>query len=308
MHTARLVSYPVIGEVSPYDQNGEYDMAKFTNYATLTYNGGSTDSNTVTGELVEILTANKTAIGADYTAKGTITYGLSLVNSGSVPLNGLTVTDQLGGYLFNAETVYPLAYVENSIRCYVNGVLQTTPIVETETPLVIRDITVPAGGNTILLYETAVTAYAPLGADATIVNQASITGAGLADPLTAEATVAMERRADLNISKALCPTSVTENGSLTYTFVIENSGGLAATATDSVVLSDTFSPRLRSLVVTFDGTVWTEGEQYTYDPVTGVFSTVAGQITVPAAEYEQNANGIWTVEPGSVTLTVSGTV
>ncbi len=32
-------------------------MASFTNQATLTYNGGTVNSNIVTGELVQVLTA-----------------------------------------------------------------------------------------------------------------------------------------------------------------------------------------------------------------------------------------------------------
>lgn len=36
-------------------------MATFTNQATLTYNGGTVNSNIVTGELVQVLTASKTA-------------------------------------------------------------------------------------------------------------------------------------------------------------------------------------------------------------------------------------------------------
>ena len=34
-------------------------MASFTNFATLSYNGGTTNSNTVTGELLEVLTVTK---------------------------------------------------------------------------------------------------------------------------------------------------------------------------------------------------------------------------------------------------------
>lgn len=34
-------------------------MATFTNQATLTYNGGTVNSNIVTGELVQVLTASK---------------------------------------------------------------------------------------------------------------------------------------------------------------------------------------------------------------------------------------------------------
>ena len=41
-------------------------MATFTNRATLTFNGGSTNSNTVTGELLEVLSATKTALSGTY--------------------------------------------------------------------------------------------------------------------------------------------------------------------------------------------------------------------------------------------------
>lgn len=74
------------------------------------------------------------------------------------------------------------------------------------------------------------------------------------------------------------------------------------------MLTDTFQPRLASLAVTFDGTPWSEGVQYTYDETTGEFATVAGQIIVPAATYTQNANGTWAVTPGTATLVITGTV
>lgn len=41
-------------------------MASFTNFATLSYNGGTTNSNTVTGELLETLTVTKTAVVKNY--------------------------------------------------------------------------------------------------------------------------------------------------------------------------------------------------------------------------------------------------
>lgn len=283
-------------------------MAQFTNYATLSYNGGITDSNTVTGELLETLTASKTAVMDDYTAKDDVTYVLSLVNSGTAALTGLTVTDDLGAYLFDQGEAYPLVYNEGSIRYYVNGVLQTAPEVTAGPPLVIRGISVPAGGNVLLIYETTVTNYAPLGLEASITNRAVVTGGGLSSPVAAEETINMELRADLSISKAVCPAVVTENGQLTYTFVIENTGSLAAGAADEAVLTDTFDPKLDPIAVTFNGTPWTEGVQYTYDPDSGRFATLAGRITVPAASYTQNADGTWTVKPGVSVLTVTGTV
>lgn len=281
-------------------------MAVFTNFATLSYNGGTTESNTVTGELLETLTMTKTAVMDDYTPKDDVTYVISLVNSGSTAVTGLTVTDDLGGYTFGTDTLYPLAYTDGSIRYYVNGVLQTAPAVTAGPPLTITGITVPVGGNVTLIYEATVTNYAPLGVEATIINTAAANGGGVS--LTATETIGMEPRADLSISKALCPASVTENGQLTYTFVIQNAGSLAASAADNVVLTDTFDPRLSGLTVTFNGTAWSEGVNYTYDADTGLFQTLPGQITVPAATYAQGTDGTWTVTPGTVTLIVIGTV
>ena len=174
--------------------------------------------------------------------------------------------------------------------------------------MVIQGISVPAGGTVMLIYEASVTRYAPLGAAATITNTATVTGNGVTAPLAAAETISTEDRADLTISKSVCPAIVTENGQLTYTFVIENTGNTPAAAGDNVVVTDTFDPRLTGVNVTFNGTTWTENVNYTYNPTTGEFATVAGQITVPAAVYTQQADGTWTVTPGASTLVVTGQV
>lgn len=283
-------------------------MARFTNFATLSYSGGTTDSNTVTGELLKTLSLTKTAVKDTYSSNDKVTYVLSAVNSGTTAITGLTLTDDLGGYTFNTETLYPLAYTDGSIQYYINGVLQAAPAVTAGPPLAITGISIPAGGNALLLYETTVTGYAPLGQEATINNAATLTGTGIASPLTAQETVGMAVRAELNISKALCPAAVTENGQLTYTFVIENTGSIAAAASDEVVLTDTFNPILNSVTVTFNGVTWTEGTEYIYDSSTGEFTTLAGQITVPAATYTQNSSGTWATVPGTSTLIVTGTI
>lgn len=310
-----LFAYYIIGEgpriikrMPPHGGRTEKDMARFTNVATLSYSGGRTESNTVTGELVEILTATKSALGDTYEARDTLTYVISLVNSGTAALNGMTVTDDLGAYTLDTTTLYPLEYTPDSVRYYINGVLQTAPTVTAGPPLVFGGIGVPAGGNVMLVYEAALTDYAPLGIEATITNTATVTGGGLSSALTADATVAMRPRAALTISKAICPASVTENGELTYTFVIENAGGLAATADDLVVLTDTFDPILENITVTFNGNALTAGTDYNYNTATGTFATLAGRITVPAATYTQGTYGRWSITPGVGELTVTGTV
>ena len=283
-------------------------MASFTNFATLSYNGGTTNSNIVTGEILEALTAVKTAVSANYSAGDRITYALSLVNTGTAAVTDYTVTDNLGGYTVGANTVYPLAYNAGTVRYYINGVLQTAPTVTAGPPLTVTGLTVPAGGSAVLIYETTATPVAPLATGSSITNTATITGGGLTTPITAQATVETANSADLTISKALSPTTVTENGQITYTFVISNTGNTEATATGNVVVTDTFDPILRNIAVTYNGTAWTEGTNYTYNAATGVFTTLAGQITVPAATFTQNTDGTFTVTPGTATLVITGTV
>lgn len=113
----------------------------------------------------------------------------------------------------------------------------------------------------------------------------------------------------LTITKAISPSQVVDNDRVTYTFVIENSGNRAIIATDSAAVSDTFDPILTDLAVSFNGNTWTEGTQYTYNESTGLFTTLPGQILVPAATYVQDPiTGAFTGTPGVVTLTVTGTI
>lgn len=284
-------------------------MATFTNQARLTYSGGSADSNITVGELVGVLAAAKTAVVDTYERGGTVTYLITLTNSGTTALTGLTVSDDLGGYAFGAATVYPLSYTAGSVKYYQNGALQPAPTVTAGPPLTFANITVPAGGSATLAYEAAVTEFAPLGAEDGVVNTVSATGAGLVNTVTATETVSPTAAARLSITKALSPATVTENGRLTYTFTIQNSGNTAADAAANVVITDTFDPRLTDLTVTLNGAPLTAPDGYTYDATTGVFTTAAGTVTVPAATTTQNAaTGAYTLTPGTTTLTVSGTV
>lgn len=113
----------------------------------------------------------------------------------------------------------------------------------------------------------------------------------------------------LDITKSISPVPVAENGVVTYTFVIRNSGNTPADATANVTLTDTFLPILSDLTVLLNGVALAEGTGYTYAITEGNFATVPGVITVPAATYTQDpVSGVWSVSPGTATLTVTGTV
>ena len=284
-------------------------MPSFTNQATLSYNNITTNSNVVTGQLLEVLSATKTALVDTYSAQDVVTYVVSIRNSGATALTSLTVTDDLGAYSFGGQTLYPLDYLPGSVRLFINGVLQPAPDATTEPPLIISGINIPAGGNAVLVYEALVNQFAPLAEGSAINNTITVTGGGLSTPVTAEETITAASQPQLTISKSLCPATVAENGQLTYTFVIQNSGSQPATVEDSVIVRDVFDPILEGLAVTFDGETWVQGTNYTYNQATGQFATIAGQITVPAATYVQDpVTGLWAIQPGVAVLTVAGTV
>ena len=283
-------------------------MATFTNRATLSFNGGTVDSNTVTGTFLETLAITKTATPDTYTAGSCVTYVISLVNSGSAPFTGLSLTDDLGAYDFNGTTVYPLRYVSGSLLYYVNGALQPTPTVSSTEPLIVEGISVPAGGNALLIYTTNVSESAPPIVGGEVTNTATVSGGGLPESLTDSETITTQNAPELGITKSLTPTSVPENGSITYTFQIENRGNTAAVATDNLVVSDIFDPTLAITSVTLNGVALVLGTDYTYDEATGAFATLPGVITVPAATFTQEADGSYTVVPGVSVLTVSGTI
>ena len=284
-------------------------MAIFSNQATLTYNGGSTNSNIAYGEILDVLTATKTAIEGTYAPGELVTYVVTLRNTGGTALTGVTVTDDLGGYVFEGNTVYPLTYEDGSATVFVNGVPQAAPAVTAGPPLAVSGLNIPAGGDLVLVYQARANQFADPAAGGTIVNTVTVTGDGITTPITATETVTAASAPELTISKAISPTQVVDNDRVTYTFVIQNTGNEAVVATATAVITDTFDAILTDLVVTYDGATWTEGVQYTYDAATGLFATLPGAITVPAATYTQDpVTGAYTLTPGIATLTVTGTI
>ena len=284
-------------------------MATFYNQATLSYRGREVVSNITTGQTVEVLTVTKTALLDTYRVGDTITYVISLLNAGTTALTGLTVTDNLGDYTTETGVrAVPLDYVEGSLEVFTNGVLQPTPTVTAVTALTVTDISVPAGGSTLLVYQTTVNEFASPVQGGTVTNEVTVSGAGIT-PVTAEETVTADGGAQLSIAKSLSPAIVPENGQLTYTFVIRNTGNAPAAVEDNVTVTDTFDPILNGITVTYNGQPWQDPTNYTYNEATGLFATVPGQITVPAATYAQDSvTGEWIVTPGIVTLTVTGTI
>lgn len=280
-------------------------MAIFNNTATLSYDNLIVNSNTTSGEILDSLTATKNVVGTDYTIGGSLTYIISITNSSTNDVSGISVEDNLGAYAFDAQTLYPLDYVTDSLKVYINGSLSTVPTVNDGPPLLISDIAIPAGGNVLLVYEVKVNSFAPRTEGSVITNTAVINGCS---EITTSADVTVTASPELTVSKTVSPETVFCGENVTYTIVIQNSGNTAVGALDDLVVSDIFNPVLSSLSVTLDGQILSEGIDYTYDEITGVFSTTEGGITVPAATYAQGTDGTWIATPGVTVLKITGTV
>lgn len=283
-------------------------MARFTNQAQLRYGNAIANSNIAVGEILEVLSATKTAVRKNYGRNDTITYLVSVINAGNTAFTGLTLTDNLGAYVYDTQTLVPLRYIDGTVKYYSNGTLQAAPAVTAGPPLVISGLAVPANGSILIAYETDVNEYAPLDVEAEIVNTATIRGTGIT-PVTVQETVSAGSEPILTITKSISPVPVTENGTLTYTFLIQNTGNVAVEEAAASVVTDQFNPILSNLTVTFNGTAWAETTNYIYNEDTGLFSTVPGQITVPAATFAQDElTGAWNVTPGVSTLVITGTI
>lgn len=284
-------------------------MAIFTNQATLTYRNNVVNSNIVTGEIVETLSVVKDSLLPVYNAGGNAIFVVNITNSGAATLNNLTFTDDLGAYPYGTGTLTPLSYVAGSLNYYVDGVLQPTPAVTGTDPLSASPLSLPAGAVGTLVYEAEVNQYAPLGIGGSITNTATFTGGGLAEPVSDSATISVGNAPRLDITKAITPASVGPSGQITYTFTILNYGNTSTLVEDNVAVVDAFDPVLENITVAYNGTAWTAGVEYSYDAVTGVFSTVPGVINVPAATYVQDpTTGAWNVTPGQAVITVTGNI
>lgn len=288
-------------------------MQSFFNQATLLYNGRTLASNVTRGQIMDLVTITKTPVEDTYTVNGENAYVINIINSGNAALNGLTLTDNLGGYTFTnadgtASTVYPLTYTADSVQYYVNGVQQPAPNASAENGLTFTGINVPAGGNASIVYAASPNEFAPLGGDGTITNTATLTGPGIAVPVSAAADVTALAEPELAILKTLSPQTVSAGGSVTYTFNISNSGANPAVSADNVQVRDTFTPPLSNITVTLDG-VTLDPTQYTYNEATGEFAVNPGVITVSAAAFLQNvADGAYSTSPGETVLEVTGTL
>lgn len=284
-------------------------MATFQNQATLIFGSERINSNTTVGEIVDAVGITKTAVSVDYAVGDAVAYVISIENQGNTDLAGITVTDNLGAYTApNGDIAIPLEYVPNTVKYYVNGELVDSPEVTFNGTLNFSDISVPAGGNAILVYEARVNGFAPLESGSEITNTATLSGGCLCNESEDSATVPVRETPELSITKTLEPDRVAGCSEITYSFIIQNTGNTPVVATDDLLVTDVFAPALSDITVTVDGAEIAEGIGYSYNGVTGSFATLPGALSVPAATYETLPDGTVTVTPGVTIVTVIGRI
>ena len=289
----------------PKNEKGMNNLAQFTNQAQLTYNNTVAVSNLAVGEIQDVLSITKTAVTEAYTANDSVPYVINIINSGNTDLTNLTLTDNLGSYTMDTNTFTPLTYSANSLRYFRNNVIQPSPTVTSGNTLTVTGFTVPAGGSATFVYETHTNEYTPLQPESIITNIATLTGN--LTTITAEETISVSAEPDLSISKSISPVPVMENGTVTYTFVIQNTGNTPVKG--GAVITDTFNPIISNITAVFNDTPWVQGVDYSYDQSTGVFISGTDRVTVDAATYSQDSTtGIVNVTPGTSTLVITGTI
>ena len=225
---------------------------------------------------------------ASFTNVATLSYGGNQVSSN-------VVTGEIREVLTVSKTAVPAAYAVGDTITYViylinSGTAALTGLTVTDD---LGGYAFGAGMVYPLRYTDGTVRYFANGA---------LAGQTATEEITAS------QAARLEITKALSPAVVAENGQLTYTFTIRNFGPTAVDAADDAAVTDTFSPVLNDITATYNGTPWAAPGDYTYSAATGVFSTTPGRITVPAAAYTQSTDGTWVITPGTATLVVSGTI
>ena len=287
-------------------------MATIENFATVSYTSGGV-TETKVSNLAEIglesaISFTKTTLGETYGEDEVVTYILSMTNTSTSAITNVSITDDLGTFVFGTLELTPLTYAPPALLLIDGQDVSAQLTVDTATAgsLVFSFPTLPAGATANIVYRAAVNEYAPLDVDAGITNTATLTSDSDCADGTASATITAVSAANVSVFKQMSPNPVICGDTVTYTIRIYNYGNIAA---ENVVLTDTFNPAPTNITVSRDGTLLPANE---YSYVDGTLTVPAGTTTavsVPAATFVRDATtGIVTVTPGMIEYTITGTI
>ena len=287
-------------------------MATIENFATVSYTSGGV-TETKVSNLAEIglesaISFTKTTLGETYGEDEVVTYILSMTNTSTSAITNVSITDDLGTFVFGTLELTPLTYAPPALLLIDGQDVSAQLTVDTATAgsLVFSFPTLPAGATANIVYRAAVNEYAPLDVEAGITNTATLTSDSDCADGTASATITAVSAANVSVFKQMSPNPVICGDTVTYTIRIYNYGNIAA---ENVVLTDTFNPAPNNITVSRDGTLLPANE---YSYVDGTLTVPAGTTTavsVPATTFVRDATtGIVTVTPGMIEYTITGTI
>lgn len=287
-------------------------MATIENFATVSYSaGGVTEtriSNLAEIGLESAISLTKSTLGENYSEDSVITYIISMTNTSTSPISNVSVSDDLGRFVFGALELTPMTYTSPALLLINGQDMSTQLTVETalDGSIVFGFPTLPAGATANIVYRASVNEFASLDVNSTITNTATFTSDSDCTDGTATATITALSAANVSVFKQMSPNPVVCGDTVTYTIRIYNYGNTAA---ENVVLSDTFNPAPEIISITRDGVVLAPTD-YTYDNGTlTIPSTVTSNVTVPAATFVRDANtGAVSVIPGIVEYVITGTI
>ena len=287
-------------------------MATIENFATVSYTSGGI-SETKVSNLAEIglesaISFTKSTLGETYGEDDVITYILSMTNTSASTITNVSITDDLGTFIFGTLELSPLTYAPPALLLIDGQDVSAQLTVDTSTAgsLVFSFPALPAGATANIVYRAAVNEYAPLDVNASVTNTATLTSDSDCADGTATATITAVSAANVSVFKQMSPNPVICGDTVTYTIRIYNYGNIAA---ENVVLTDTFNPAPENITVSRDG-VLLIGTDYTYvNGTLTVPSTAQSPVTVPAATFIRDVTtGIVNVTPGMIEYTITGTI
>lgn len=261
-------------------------MDNIANQATLLYNNMTTNSNTVTTQILSLydLTATKEALLDTYTPNQTITYVTRVENTGSASLYNLTVVDDLAEGLTQ--------YVDSSVESYLNGTpIEVNVQITNNTVIFTIDNVINPNDNVLIIFETTSPTTRPdvlTNTQTITANGGTTTGPIVTVTPNPSTSVKLANYVSLDITKSANKASIYSGDTLVYTFQIINDGNETAT---NVSFSDVFpiGYKIDSIsLITPDSPT-----PIIYNPTTYVTKTT---LTIPNLA----------IPVGTSTLTVSG--
>ena len=177
-------------------------MATIENFATVSFTSGGVEvtktSNLAEIELESSLKLSKSTLGDTYSGNTPITYILSVTNNSTSTISNISVTDDLGTFVFNTLELTPLTFNDPALLL-VNGQDSSAQLtVNTDFPerIIFTLPPLAAGATANIIYSVVPNNFAPLDVQSTITNTATLTSDFECAEDTASATITVLSAAD----------------------------------------------------------------------------------------------------------------